>query len=40
MLFKRLLNIIAVVYIYQFSKFCDLMSFVSKDIQKQCRIQT
>ena len=33
--FKRFLNIIAVIYIYQFPKFG-----VLKDIQKQHRIQT
>ena len=39
-LLKGFLNIIAVLYIYQFPKFGDLMSCVSKDIKKQCRIQT
>ena len=39
-LFKRFLNIIIVVYIYQFLKFGYLKSCVSKDIQKQCRIKT
>ena len=39
-LFQGFLNIIAVLYIYQFPKFGDLMSCASKDIQNQCRIQT
>ena len=39
-LFKGFLNIIEVLYIYQFPKIGDLMSCVSKDIQKQCHIQT
>ena len=39
-LFKGFLNNFAVLYIYQFPKFGDLMGCVSKDIQKQCHIQT
>ena len=37
-LFKRFLKIIALVYIYQLAKFCDLTSCSSTDIFKNARV--